>query len=80
MDIRMLTDFFMWCTIINGSGLIVSFLFCAFAGDFVYRIHSTWFAMPRETFTVVIYVMLGFYKSIFIALNVIPWVALMIIG
>jgi len=80
MDIQMLTRFFMWCTILNGGLLILSFLFCAFAGDWVHRMHSIWFPMPRETFNVVIYSFIGLFKIVFLVFNVAPWVALLIIG
>jgi len=80
MDIQMLTRFFMWCTILNGGLLILSFLFCTFFGDWVYQMHSKWFPMPRETFNVVIYSFVGLLKIVFLVFNVVPWVALLIIG
>jgi hypothetical protein len=36
--------------------------------------------MPRETFNVVIYSFLGLFKIVFLVFNVVPWVALLIIG
>ena len=80
MDIAMLTKFFMWCTILNLGLLMLSFLVTAFAGDFVYKMHSKWFPMPRETFKVVLYSFIGMYKIIVLAFNVVPWAALSIIG
>ena len=79
MDIEMLTRFFMWCTIVNFWFLMFSFLFLVFAGDFVYKTHSKWFPMPRETFNVVLYSFLGMYKIVFLVFNVIPWAVLAII-
>ncbi len=80
MDIQTLTGFCMWCTILNGGLLILSFLICALAGDWVYQMHSKWFPMPRETFNVVIYSFIGLFKIIFLIFNVVPYVALLIIG
>jgi hypothetical protein len=80
MDIEMLTRFFMWCTIINAGLLVFSFLIVAFAGDFVYKTHSKWFPMPRETFNVVLYSFLGIYKIAWLVFSVVPWVALKFIG
>lgn len=80
MDIQMLTRFFMWCTILNGGLLIFSFLICAFAGDWVHKMHGRWFPMPRETFNVVIYSFIGLFKIFVLVFNVVPWVALLIIG
>ena len=47
MDMEMVTNFFMWCTIINGDLLVLSFLMCVLAQDWIYNMHSKFFAMPR---------------------------------
>ena len=80
MDIQVLTTFFMWCTILNIGLLLLASLILVFAGDFVYRIHSKWFPMPREMFNVVTYSFLGLFKSVVLIFNVVPYVALLIIG
>jgi len=80
MDIETVTRFFMWCTILNVALLVLSSLICVCAGDWVYRIHSKWFPIPRETFNVAIYSFLGFFKIVFIVFNVVPYVALLIVG
>ena len=80
MDIQTLTTFFMWCTIINGSLLVLWTTMCIFAPDFVYRTQSKWFPIPRETFNVVMYSSLGFFKIVFLVFNVVPYVALLIVG
>ena len=80
MDIAALKEFFIWCSIINGGLLIISFLFCAFAGDFVYRMHSKWFSIPRESFNTVLYSFIGLYKIFFVVFNIVPYIALEIVG
>ncbi len=80
MDIQMLTRFLMWCTILNGGLMVFSLLICAFSDDWVHQMHSKWFPMPRETFNVVIYSFLGLFKIVFLVFNVVPYVALLIIG
>lgn len=80
MDIQALKEFFMWCTIINGAVLVFWSIICLFASDWVYRMHSRWFPMPREVFNVVIYSFLGVFKIVFLVFNVVPYVALLIIG
>ena len=80
MDICSLTKFFMWCTIINGGILILWGVFCMFAADLVYRTHSKWFPIPRETFNVVVYSLLGIFKILLFVFNAVPYVALLIIG
>jgi hypothetical protein len=80
MDIQTLTTFFMWCTIMNGSLLVLWTLMLIVAPDLAYRTQSKWFSIPRETFNVVIYSFLGLFKIVFLAFNVVPYVALLIIG
>ena len=80
MDIQTLTSFFMWCSIINLCIYTLWVMFCIFLPDFVYRIQSKWFPIPRESFNMVIYSFLGVFKIFFIFFNVTPYVALKIIG
>ncbi len=80
MDIQLLTRFFMWCTILNVGLLFLTFLIFTVAGDFVYRMHGKWFSMRRETFNVVFYSFIGLYKVLVYVFNIIPWVALLIVG
>jgi len=80
MDIHTLQAFFMWCTIINGALLILSSLICTCARDWVYRIHSKWFGISREAFNVAIYSFIGLYKVFVLGFNLIPYVALLIVG
>ena len=80
MDIQTLTTFFMWCTIINGALLVLWTTMLIMAPDLVYRTQSKWFPIPRETFNVVIYAFLGLFKIVFLIFNVVPYVALLIVG
>jgi len=81
MDIVMLNKFFMWCTILNLGLLVLSFLMVAsgFGIDFVYRIHSKWFPMPRDTFNTVLYLLIGVYQIFIFVFNLVPWITLVII-
>jgi hypothetical protein len=80
MDIRTLTTFFMWCTILNVALLLFSSLMCICAGDWVYQIHSKLFSISKETFNVAIYSFLALYKLLVIVFILIPYIALLIIG
>jgi len=80
MDIHSLTTFFMWCTIINGSLLIFWAVFIMFAPDFIFRIQSRWFPVPRETYDIVIYLFFGGFKILFLIFNAVPYAALLIVG
>lgn len=79
MDIQTLTTFFMWCTIINGGMLVLATLILMAAPDFVYRMHSRWFDISRESFNVAMYCTIAFFKVFFIIFNLVPWLVLLII-
>ena len=78
MDIQTLTTFFMWCVIMNGALLVLWTTMCILAPDLVYRTQSKWFPIPRETFNVVMYSVLGLFKVLVIVFVIIPSVALLI--
>ncbi len=80
MDIDSITAFLMWCTILNVALLALSSLICVCAGDWVYRIHSKWFSISRETFNVAIYSFIGLYKIFIFVFILIPYIALLIVG
>ena len=70
----------MWCTIINMSLLVISSLFCVFAGDWIYGIHRKWFPISREASTLAIYSLLGLYEMFVLVFNLVPYIAFVIVG
>jgi len=80
MEIHTIRAFFMWCTIMNGVLLLLSGMICAFAGGWVYRVQSRWYPVTRDTFNVVIYSFIGLFKMLFLMFNLVPYIALVILG
>lgn len=80
MDVDILRAFFGWCSLINGGFLLLGFLFCTKAGDWVYRMHGKWFPISREVFTTTAYCFIGGMKVLFIMLNLVPYFALVILS
>jgi hypothetical protein len=80
MDIQTLTSFFMWCTILNGGLLIFWTIMVLLVPNWVYKTQRIFFPITRETFDVVIYGFLGLFKIILIVFNLVPFLALLIIG
>jgi len=80
MNAQTLTNFFMWCTIVNGGILILWTVFSVLVPDLVYRTQSKWFPIPRETYNVLMYSFLGLFKIMFLVFNLVPYVALQIVG
>ena len=80
MTIDMVRNFFLWCSIINVGLLLFSFVMFWVGREWIYRIHSKWFALSKEQFDMLWYAMLGFYKIIVFVFNIVPYIALCIIG
>lgn len=79
MELQKLTDFFKWCTIINGGVYVFFLAFCIFAPDFIYQVHSAMFSITRETYDIAIYAFVGLYETLFFIGSIVPFVALLII-
>lgn len=81
MNVQTLTNFFMWCSIINIGFLLLAFLMVTvFSLDFVYRMHSKFFPMPKDAFTIAMYSFIGIYKIFVFVFNIVPWIALLIVA
>ena len=78
MNIQTLAEFFKWCSVINIGLLFFAFLMIVGLKEFVYKLHSKWFPLPRETFNALIYAIFGFYKIIVFVFNIVPYIALTI--
>jgi len=70
----------MWCTIINTGFLIFLALIYLLVPDLAYRLQSRFIPISRETFDIVFYSFIGFFKVVVLVFFVVPWIALLIIG
>ena len=80
MNIDTLTAFFLWCTLINLGIYFVWVLFILLAPDFVYRVQTRWIPVPRETFIVVMYSLMGAFKIVIIVFCFVPYLSLFLIN
>ena len=80
MDLQTVTQFFMWCVIINGGLLILWTVLMITVPEMVYRTQIKWFPMSKETFTLVMYGFIGAFKIFFLVFNLVPYLALLIVG
>jgi hypothetical protein len=80
MTMEVLTDFLLWCSIINGGLLLFSTVLFVFASDFVYSVHSLWFSIPRENYDTAIFSYLGMYNIGILVFNLVAYVALRVVG
>ena len=80
MDLISASKFFMWCTIINGSVLGLWSLSWLLIPDVVYKLQSRLFSVSREHFELIFYCFIGAFKIFFIMLNLVPYIAFLIIS
>ena len=80
MNIDVLRNFLLWCLIINMGILLYWFAFFALARGFVYRMHTKWFKISEEQFNAINYTMMGVFKLLVIVFNLVPYIALCIVG
>jgi len=80
MGIHEIRDVLMWCTIINFGMLLLWFAMFVFAGDWIYRYHGKWFPMSRDAFNMAHYCGMGLFKLAVFVFNLVPLIALLIVG
>lgn len=81
MDIQMLKEFFMWCSIISVSVMVFWTLVFMAIPDLVYKSQKWVFPkMTRDNFDLIMYCYIGIFKIFFIIFNLIPFLVLLIIG
>ena len=69
-----------WCLVINMGLLIWWFLFFAAAHDWMYRMHTKWFKISVDGFDSMNYAGMGLFKLGIVLLNLVPYLALRIVG
>jgi hypothetical protein len=80
MSLEILRSVLGWCAVINYTVLALWFLLFMLAHDWMHRLHGRWFRMPAEQFDAIHYALLGIYKIGIIVLNIVPYLALRIVG
>lgn len=76
MNIAQLTDFFLYCLLLNYAILIVWFLAFVFAKNFIKKLHMQWFKLSDAQFDAVHYAGMAIYKIAILVLNLAPYIAL----
>ncbi len=82
MTMEVVRDMLGWCTLINFALLTWWWLFFSFAHDWVHRIHSKWVnvKIPVETFDAFNYGGMAAFKMAIFMFNLVPYLALRIVG
>ena len=79
MTLSDLREILIWSLVANYVVLLVWFGAIVFAHDRVYRLHTRWFRMSRETFDAVHYGGMAVYKVGTLLLNVGPLVGVLVL-
>ena len=69
-----------WCTLINWALLLWWWLVIWTARETVYRMHTKWFKVSEQTFDAMHYAGMGLFKVAIMVFNLVPYIALRIVG
>lgn len=71
-----LSDFLLWCTILNYLVLLLWFLTFSLAHDWMLKLHGRWFRLTTSQFDALHYGGMTVYKVGILLLNLVPLIAL----
>lgn len=80
MSVDSLQTFLGWCTLINFGLLAVWLMGYLLAHNWIFRQHSRCFEISKETFDSIHYAGMAFYKISIFLLNLVPYLALRLMG
>ncbi len=80
MTLEQITAFFGWMTVINMGLMTFAALFVAFARDWMMGTHANLLGVERERLPGLYFSYLGNFKIAILTLNLVPWLALKLIG
>jgi len=80
MRIDVIRNFFLWCAVINYLVLVFWFLLLVFPHQWLYRLWGKWFHLTAEQFAAINFAGIALYKLGILLLNLVPYVALRIVG
>ena len=79
-DIAVITEFIGWCSIINFGILGFAAIMLAFAGGWAKKIHSELSNVPVDQLDSKYFSFLANYKLAILVFNLVPYIALKIVG
>ena len=80
MSIETARSFFLWCSIINYVILLLWSLPLLFWRDRLYRLWGRWYRLSTEQFDLLNITGIAFYKVVILVFNLVPCVALYLVG
>jgi hypothetical protein len=80
MSIDILRDVLMWCCVINYTTLLLAAIVIRLAHGTLYRLAQFWIPLTTEQFDLVNYGWMALYKISILVFNLVPYIALRIVG
>ncbi len=80
MTVEIIRDVLAWCSVINIGLLLFWLLWLTLAHDFVYRVHGKFLKLSEERFDAIHYAGMAFFKICIFVFNIVPYLALRIVG
>ena len=75
-----LSDFLLWCTILNYLVLLLWFSAFSLAHEWMFKLHGRWFRLTAAQFDALHYGGMAAYKVGILLLNLVPYIALHIVA
>ncbi len=80
MSVETVRDALLWCAVINYGMLLWWFVFFRFGHAGMLRLHGRWFSVSADRFDAIHYALMGMYKVGILLFNLVPYIALRIVG
>ena len=80
MTVEIIRDILGWCSVINVGLLLWWLLIFTMAHDWIYKMHGKWFKLSVERFDTIHYAGMAFFKICIFLFNIVPYLALRIVG
>ena len=80
MNMMQLSDFLLYSLLINYGILIIWLVVFVFAKDWMKRLHGQWFKLSDQQFDAVHYGGMAVYKIGVLLFNLVPFIALKMLG
>ena len=80
MTVELLLKLLGWCAIINIGLLAFWLLMFVLMHDFIYRLHTKWFAITPERFDTIHYSGMAIFKMLILFFNLVPYLAIRIVS
>ena len=80
MTLEIIRDVFAWCSVINIALLLCWFIIFSLARGWIYKMHSKWYNLSPDAFDAIHYAGIVFFKMLILVFNLVPYLAMRIVG